>query len=259
MNKRLILIAVCVTVLTTSAMAFSDRAQLAKELLHWGGAAPVTTPRTQPVQAVQAERVSPQPNQPQQNPAIQTPQGPNTPPPNGVIPQFVVYRQLFRHLIVLDEQASEKERKGDDGSWLRSHYKRQAHLNDDQEAVLKRIARACEQEVSAKDRQAKELIDAAKAAFPGGRIPQGQTPPPLPPELKTLQEERNAIVLRAREQLRAELGEGEFARFDQFVQQNIANRIKPVHFDRPRPEMPDSPGQQAKARKHNAEKERGQR
>jgi hypothetical protein len=55
-----------------------------------------------------------------------------------------------------------------------------------------------------------------KGRFPDGKLPKSGSPPP-PPELKALWEERNAIILRARDQIRAVFGEEEFARFDNYA------------------------------------------
>ena len=51
-------------------------------------------------------------------------------------------------------------------------------------------------------------------------------PPPPPPELFAMQQERNAIILQARERLHAAFGEEEFTRFDQFVQKRIGSQVK---------------------------------
>jgi hypothetical protein len=41
-----------------------------------------------------------------------------------------------------------------------------------------------------------------------------------PAELKTMQEERNAMYLRARDRIRATIGEEDFRRLDEFVMQH---------------------------------------
>ena len=94
--------------------------------------------------------------------------------------------------------------------------------------MLEQIASECEQEVAQMDARAKVILDAFRARYPGGRVPQGETVPAPPPELQVMQKERDAIVLRARDRLCAALGEAEFGRFDTFVQKNVVPEIQPA-------------------------------
>ncbi|HYN85410.1 MAG TPA: hypothetical protein VER32_09165, partial [Pyrinomonadaceae bacterium] len=139
------------------------------------------------------------------------------------------------------QKAAEKEKLGEDGSSLRTFHKREAKLDDRQAAALDRIAAETESKVEKLDKRAKEIINEARAAFPGGRIPEGQTPPEPPAELRAMQDERVGTLMKARDELRAALGEREFKRFDDYVRESIGKKVKPVRFDRPRPDMPDSP------------------
>jgi len=88
-------------------------------------------------------------------------------------------------------------------------------LDEAQAGALEAIAFACKEDVSRQDQKARGIIMSYRAQFPDGKIPDGVTPPPPPPELKLMWEERNAIILRARDRLRAALGEEAFRRFDQ--------------------------------------------
>ena len=126
------------------------------------------------------------------------------------IPEHVIYRHVFHHAYILRERAE---------------YRRQANLSEEQERVLLEIAIECEQEVQQQDARAKIIIDAYRARYPGGRVPTGETPPPPPAELRTLQTERNAIILRARDRLRTAFSEQEFERFNEFVRRRVAPNI----------------------------------
>ncbi len=66
------------------------------------------------------------------------------------------------------------------------------------------------------------VIETFSAQYPNRVAPKGQKLPEPPPELKVMQAERNAIVLRGRDRLRAALGEQEFARFHDFVLRRFA-------------------------------------
>lgn len=161
--------------------------------------------------------------------------------PQGVpeIPQFVVYRQLFRHCVFLKEKAAEKEQRGEDGLSFREFHKRKAGLNEKQAEALDRIAVETDDAVTKLDERAKKITDEIRAQYPEGKLPPGQSPPPFPEELRGMQKQRNEIILRGRDRLHKALGEQEFRRFDEYVQQNIASRMKPINFDRPRPTFPD--------------------
>lgn len=160
------------------------------------------------------------------------------------IPQHVVYHQVFHHIVMLQQQAEEKERQGQDASSIRALYKRNAKLNDDQAKALDEIASATDREVSELDAQAKTIIDAYRAQTPGGKLAEGGKPPEPPAELEALQKKREAAILKGVNRLHAAFGNGEFQRFDQFVQRNIENNTKPIGLDFKRPQLPDSPRQQ---------------
>ncbi len=188
MNKRLLL-ALCLTVMTAALFAFTSRSQSK------GGYVRVGTAGLQ-----------------------QT----------AEIPQHVIYSHLFHQLASFKKQAEEAESKGKDGRPLRSLFKREAELNDVQAFALDVIASECLREVAMQDAKAKVAIDAFKSRFPNGRMPPGQTPPPPPSELTVMQEQRNAIILRARERLQLKLGEQEFSQFEAFVNRRVASNISSV-------------------------------
>lgn len=99
---------------------------------------------------------------------------------------------------------------------------KEGNLNDAQARALESIAAATLQEVEQQDARARRIIDAFRAQYPNGIVPKGKKLPEPPPELKVMQEERNAMILRGRDRLRAALGEQEFARFHQFAMRRFA-------------------------------------
>jgi hypothetical protein len=170
--------------------------------------------------------------------AAAAPQNPQGAPE---IPQFAVYRELFRHFVFLKEKAAEKEKRGEDGSAFRGFYKRKAGLDEKQVAALDLIASETDDAVTKLDERAKKITDKIRAKYPEGKLPRGQQPPAFPEELKAMQKQRNETILRGRDRLRDALGVQEFQRFDEYVQQNVASRMKPINFGRPRPAFPDGP------------------
>lgn len=146
-------------------------------------------------------------------------------PQAQLLPETVAYRFFFQDVAALKRKADEIEQQGKSSS-LRSLIKRDANLSDEHAAALEGISFDCERDVKAKDVQAKIIIDAFRARFPGGKVPHGERLPPPPPELDALQQERDGIILHARDRLHAAMGEQDFQRFDTFVKNRIASETK---------------------------------
>lgn len=145
-------------------------------------------------------------------------------PPSEVqaeVPEHVLYRHLFHHVIALKKKSEDAERDGKDASQFRTHFKRQAGLNDSEVTLLNDIARQYDEQEKALDARARPIIDAYRAQYPGGQVPHGQTPAPPPPELRSLSQQRDALALQSKDQLRSAFGT-DFARFDKFVKTRVA-------------------------------------
>jgi hypothetical protein len=147
-------------------------------------------------------------------------------PRRVAVPPQVVYSALFHHVVAVKQQAEAEERQGKDARSLRSMFREKADLSDVQAHLLDAIATDCVREVAAQDARAQVIISAFKVRFPPGRLPPGVKLPPPPPELKQMQEERDAMILRARERLRLSLGEDEFQRFEGLVTRQVAASIE---------------------------------
>jgi hypothetical protein len=105
---------------------------------------------------------------------------------------------------------------------------KEASLSVAESMALEAIASACQREVNRQDERARIIIQAFRSKFPEGKVPEGTTLPPPPPELIAMQEERNAIILRARDQLRVALGEASFASLDNYVKFRYRPTSDPV-------------------------------
>jgi hypothetical protein len=146
------------------------------------------------------------------------------------VPEHVIYRHLFHHAHVMNQEAQKAELRGDmqAAASLRSFYKHEAELNDEQARLFDQVGAECEREVNEQDRKAQVIIKRFRAQFPGGRVPDGEPLPPPSPELVEMQAERNAIILRARDRLREALGEQGFNRFQHFIKVKVAPNIRPM-------------------------------
>jgi hypothetical protein len=133
-----------------------------------------------------------------------------------VVPDHVVYGSLFHKVMHLREKTKELQAQGRIGQKPYFILKREVRISEDQSIALEAIALACWQRVEQQDKKAKAIIAAFRSRFPDGRVP-ADGPPPPPPELKIMWDERNEMILRARDQLRATFGEEEFARFDNHI------------------------------------------
>ena len=141
--------------------------------------------------------------------------------PPAQIPEHVLYRHLFHHVVALKKKAEDLEKDRKDATQFRTHFKRQAQLSDEQVRVLDLVAAQYDSQEKVLDARAKPIIDAYKAQYPGGQVPHGQKPVPPPLELRSLSQERDALAMRGRDQLRAALGY-DFERFDKFIKTRVA-------------------------------------
>jgi hypothetical protein len=150
----------------------------------------------------------------------------SSPPTTTEIPVHVMYKHLFHHVIALKKKAAEVEKEDKDATQFRTHFMRKASLTADEARILEEVALQLEQDEQQLAARAKPLIAAYKAQYPGGQVPHGQTPAPPPDELKQISAEREASILRARDQLRIRLGDEAFARFDNFVRTQVAPNVE---------------------------------
>ena len=143
------------------------------------------------------------------------------------LPDQVAYRHLFRYVNAIKKKAEEAEQQGKDATSYRTHFKRIANLSDYHAQVLNDVATQYMIEVQSVEARARALAEAYKAQYPGGKVPHGEKPAPPPAELKQLREERDAITLRHRDNLRNAFGDGEFDNFhNNFVKRRIAQDIQ---------------------------------
>lgn len=159
--------------------------------------------------------------------ATSSPQGTRESPRPSDAPEHIIYRQFFHHLMSFKARAKEVESKGGDGRSLRSYFKRKASLADNEALILDAVAADCERDVSDLDAKAKPIIARYRASLIRGKI-DSKTLPPLPPELAVLQEQRNMVILHARERLRKSLGHQAFSRLDDFIKMNSERNSRPA-------------------------------
>ena len=150
-------------------------------------------------------------------PCCSSPPQQSSPQTNHAVPDHVVYGFLFGKITHLNERTRQLQSEGRIRHTDYIPEQHEANLTPEQARALSAIASACMIEVQQQDAQARVIIERFRAQFPDRRIPAGTTPPPPPPELRTMWEERNAMILRARDRLRTAFGEEAFTRFDNYA------------------------------------------
>lgn len=147
-------------------------------------------------------------------------------PTNPNVPEHVVYSFLFRHQNFMKKKAEEAESRGQDSSFFRKYYQREAKLDDRQAAMLSEIATQAELDVKAIEAEAKLIVDKIRAERASAPVKPNQQVPPSP-QLMGLQQRRNSVVLQARNQLERALGPSSFNDFQKYVKDKVASQIKP--------------------------------
>lgn len=150
----------------------------------------------------------------------------NPPAAADEIPEHVSYLFLFRHLAHLQKLAEEHRDQGKDGSGFRRRYQQALVVDDDQFETVNETALSCASELEKLDEKARVIVEAFKARYPDGSLPEGEMAPPPPAELLSLQKQRDEAVFRARNRIKEALGDREFARFDEIMKVRLRQDIK---------------------------------
>ena len=153
--------------------------------------------------------------------ALQSHANPASSPPTS-LPDHVVYGFLFRNVTRNNERNLELQARG---ATAKKYFalKRELNFTAEQSQLLNEIATDCEFYVRQQDKKAQLVIAEFRATLPKT----GEAPPP-PPELKTMWDERNAMILAARDRLRVALGSESFDRLDNFAKFRYGKNKAPV-------------------------------
>ncbi|SPF53869.1 exported hypothetical protein [Candidatus Sulfopaludibacter sp. SbA4] len=146
-----------------------------------------------------------------------TPASSGSPAP---LPQRVVYWQFFKFAVLLDVEADQADQRGENGNHLRNYYQTKTGMTAAETALLKSTANSTVKGVHAIDQQ----IQAAVVSY-RGQFRKGTPPPPLPPELQTLQTQKDNLILNGLAAIQAGFGAARFQNLDAFVQKDIAPHI----------------------------------
>lgn len=166
--------------------------------------------------------------QPQQN-SVNIQRSVDLPGTSGVtreVPDEIVYLILFNHLVGLKGEAEKMQARGETLDYHRM-YQEQAALDIPQSQQLFQIAQECLDAIKPIDKQARNVIDEIRAAYPNGEVSAEIDPPPPPADLERLQQEKDAVILTYRDSLQDYLGKKKFAEFDTFARARIVPNVEP--------------------------------
>lgn len=144
-------------------------------------------------------------------------------PTSNQPPDYVVYGLLFQEVSGLKQAETNAKAQSKPGPVVRNIVKHRFGFDDRTAAVYEQVALDCQTEVAAIDAQAMAIIKRIRDAYPGGVILPGEKPPLPPPELATLQQQRNAVILRYKTLLESQLGPSAFAAVVQYNQRHAAS------------------------------------
>ncbi len=137
--------------------------------------------------------------------------------------QRVVYWQVFKQVVLLDNQADLADQSGQGGAPWRNFYQNKAAMTATEAALLKSTAHSTVNAVHAIDQQINAAVVAYRALV---RLSTSRsTMPPLPPELATLQTQKDNLILSSLAAVQSGFGSSRFQNLDKFVQSYIAPHI----------------------------------
>lgn len=136
------------------------------------------------------------------------------------VPETVLWSVIFSLPPRLDAQAEKARSAGDDASLWSDYFVRQAKISPVSSHVLREASARFVEQVAPIDQQADLIILQIREKNPwpplnpDSSIPVGAA---VPHELKPLQAQRDAVALRLRDSFRESIGEKEFAKFSEFI------------------------------------------
>ncbi|MEN6536979.1 MAG: hypothetical protein ABFD89_25215 [Bryobacteraceae bacterium] len=125
---------------------------------------------------------------------------------------------------VLQEQAERRESSGHSAGSAARAFAVKAGLSDTETEAMLGVAARMRSRVQPLDDRARAIIQAAKQKYPGGLLPPGTSPPPLPPELVELQRQRDSIVAEAVRELDGELKPAGLAKLHTYLSEKMLQK-----------------------------------
>lgn len=147
--------------------------------------------------------------------------------PSGhlTVPDHALYFFLFDHISNQDKLAAQEIAAGKNGDYIRNYYETAVGLASPDFQSLHDTALPCRAAVATLDDAATLVIKDFRAKAAAAHTA-GTPLPPIPPELTTMQQQRNATVLGCVDQLKQKMTQPGFQKLDQFIHQELAKHVK---------------------------------
>ena len=147
--------------------------------------------------------------------------------PESALPDHLLYEIFFNHLDYFHKRAVQEKDQGRDSARFREFLPSKVQLAPHEVPGVEEVAFACLGEARELDRQAREIIDQARADQCAKGFSRSD-PPLAPPSLLTLQTERDQVFLQGREQLSNSLGETRVSHLEVRVRQLMERTGSPI-------------------------------
>lgn len=175
------------------------------------------------------------------------------------IPEEMVYWMLFEQINELKTKDTQSSLQGETTTFKNSFYANTLKLSATQFAAIDNAVANCLSQIQPIDQQARQIINQYRSQYPNGQLvkkqpsqpsgefysPRIESPienvPPVPPQLLTLQNQKNQIILNTKESIRQALGASSFAEFDAAVKEDANNILEPLNLGSRTPEPYPSP------------------
>lgn len=120
------------------------------------------------------------------------------------MPDSIKFRQLCHHVYAFQTKSDELAKEGKDDAAYRGYFKRYFGLGDREASSFNAITLQCGSQMKNLDDRFRNVMRAFRQQHPAG-LQSGGVIAPLPAEVYKIEAQRQAVALRAKEQLANEL------------------------------------------------------
>lgn len=169
------------------------------------------------------------------------------------MPEELMYWMLFEQISALKAKDAEMLTEGQNSSFKNSFYEENMKLQPSQFSAVDTAVTTFFSEIQPIDQQARQVINQYRSQYPNGELKKAENTdsskfssgrykspveklPPPPPQLQQLQNQKNQIILNAKERIRQSLGASSFAEFDAAVKSDANKVLVPLNLGSRTPE-----------------------
>lgn len=225
MNKRSIVIGICIIAIAITTLSFGRTARLSPISLIQGQDDPRRLPKVPGSKSAATVSL----NENKEVSATSTQQA------SGPVPDSIVYNYLFRSILLFREKAEEEERQGRLGTGYTKAIQASLKLDDATAKALDDAATGWDSKKQEMETKAEALLNKTGGLKPAGEGEAQIMTTNSEADLQLAYEEINNSVLKARDSLRESLGEKGFEALEKSIEENVTSKIESKPFN------PDDP------------------